>query len=402
MNAAIQYKTTAFAAVPAQDLQPDLFGDFVAWVDRSEKTTQTYISNLRQFAAWLKYAGISRPVRQDVISYRDYLTAEHDAVRLAPWTAAGYEIQQDANGEPVRVACKPATVAQYLRSVAQFFRWTAANGLYPDIAANIHAPKVAKGTHKKDALEPADVQTIESSITKQAQGKAIAAAEQPKDTAGRIGRATEQGKRLYAMYELAVTAGLRTVELSRANIRDFVTRGGQSWLYIWGKGHTEPDQKKPIAPEVADALTDYLNSRTDRRNGASPLFVATGNRSGGKRIAPGTIGKMLKAAMKEAGYNSDRITAHSLRHTAGTACMELTGDLYTTQKYMRHSNPATTEIYLHNETEKAETDIAQKLYSLFHGEYQDTSSRDKLQGLINKMTPAQLDKLETIAQALAG
>ena len=170
------------------------------------------------------------------------------------------------------------------------------------------------------------------------------------------------------MYLLAVNAGLRTIEISRANIKDLETKGGQTVIYIWGKGHTEPDQKKPLAQEVAAAISEYLQSRTDHPTGNSPLFVSTGNRSGGKRIAPTTISTMLKRAMQAAGFDSERITAHSLRHTAGTAIQEISGDIYATQKYMRHSNPATTEIYLHNDTEKTEVLLAQQLYNLYHGQ----------------------------------
>lgn len=393
---------TGQAVAPAQDLNPVMFTDFITWIDRSNKTTQTYITNLRQFAAWLKYAAVTRPVRNDIINYREWLTAEHEGIQYAPGTAAGWTYRVDSAGEPVKITCKPNTVAQYLRSVCQFFRWTAAEGLYPDIAANIHAPKVRHDTHKKDALEAQDVQAIEKSIEEKAQEHLEAAAENEKDTAGRMQRSTEQGKRLYAMYELAVTAGLRTIEISRANIKDFETKGGQSWIYVWGKGHTEADQKKAIAPEVAAAINDYLACRTDKKTGTSPLFVSTGNRSGGKRIHPNTISRMLKKAMQDAGYNSERLTAHSLRHTAGTACMELTGDIYQTQKYMRHSNPATTEIYLHNDTEKQEAGIAQELYSLFHGEYTDDASRIRLNSLIKRMNPQQIDQLADIAKALAG
>ena len=134
----------------------------------------------------------------------------------------------------------------------------------------------------------------------------------------------------------------------------------------------------------------------------SPLFVSTGNRSGGKRIAETTISRMLKEAMKEAGYNSERLTAHSLRHTAGTAVQELTGNLYQTQKYMRHSNPATTEIYLHNETEKQEAGIAQRLYNLYHGkDSSDNTQRATLEAIIENMTPDQVDQLAKIAAAMA-
>lgn len=382
---------------PAQELTTGLFMDFVAWIDRSEKTTRTYIVNLRQFMAWLQYTDTRRPQRADIISYRDWLTVEHEAIQLDP--VAGWRYRTDRNGNPVKVNCKPNTIAQYLRSVCQFFRWTAANNLYPDIAANIHAPKISHNTHKKEALTPAEVLQIENSIAQKAQEATTAAAEAAKDKAGRMQRTTEQGKRLYAMYLLAVNAGLRTVEISRANVKDLVTKGGNTWLYIWGKGRTEPDQKKPLAPEVTAAIKDYLQSRTDRPTSNSPLFVSTGNRSGGKRIAPTTISTMLKQAMQQAGFDSERITAHSLRHTAGTAVQELTGDIYTTQKYMRHSNPATTEIYLHNDTEKQETTIAQQLYNLYHGTATDTGER--LQMIINRLNPAQLEQLTTIAAAMA-
>ena len=384
---------------PAQDFNPGLFYDFVAWIDRSEKTARSYKTNFRQFIAWLKYAAIRNPQRQDIISYRQWLTAEHEAIALDLQSVTGWKYRTDSAGNRLKITCKPNTIAQYLRSVCQFFRWTAANNLYPDIAANIHAPKLRHDRHSKEALTAPEVLAIEKSIAQRAQERTQAAQNAQKDAAGRLQRSTEQGKRIYAMYLLAVNAGLRTIELNRANVKDLVTKGGQTWLYIWGKGRTEADQKKPIAPEVAAAVKEYLKSRTDKPTGNSPLFVSTGNRSRGKRIAPTTISTMLKRAMQEAGFDSERITAHSLRHTAGTNVQEITGNLYATQLYMRHSNPATTEIYLHTETEQAEAGIAQQLYNLYHGTGAD--NRAKLEQLINRMTPQQLEQLTGIAAAMA-
>ena len=378
-------------------LDLNLLNDFIAWTDRSKATTRSYIINLRQFVAYMRYQGIASPTRQDIISFRDWLASEHEAIIFDPVT--GWRYRTDSTGEPVRIKCKPATIAQYLRSVCQFFRWTDSNGLYPDIAANIHAPKISGDTHKKEAFSATDVIRIESAISLHTQQRAAEAAEARKDTAGKCQRNDEQGRRLRAMYLLAVTAGLRTVEISRANIKDLETKGGQSWLYIWGKGHTEPDQKKPLAPEVAAAIKEYISSRSDRPTGGSPLFVATGNRSGGKRLAPTTISTMLKRAMQAAGYDSERLTAHSLRHTAGTAVQEITGDIYATQKYMRHSNPATTEIYLHTDTEKADAKIAQQLYDYYHGKAAE-DPRANLHRIIDSMTPAQIEQLTGIAAAM--
>lgn len=398
MNAALQITNTA--GIVQANLQPVFFDRFISFIDRGEKTTQTYITNLKQFAAWLSFEAISAPVREDILSYRDYLAAEHEAIKLDSSNVLGWSYRTDNRGNKITVKCKPNTVAQYLRTVCQFFRWTASEGLYPNIAENIHAPKIRHDTHKKEALTAADVLVIEKSIAAAAEEKAAYSITVEKDTAGRFERATEQGKRLYAMYLLAVTAGLRTIELERATVKDLQVKGGNACLYVWGKGHSEADARKPLAPEVYEAIKDYLNSRADRPTANSPLFVSTGNRSGGKKIAARTISTMLKNAMKQAGYDSERLTAHSLRHTAGTNIMNLSGDLYTTQKYMRHSNPATTEIYLHNETETQEAALAQQLYNLYHGK-EETDSRSKLESILNKFNPQQLEQLTNIAAAMA-
>lgn len=366
MQALTVYGGTELA--PQQDIATSLFADFVHWIDRSDKTTRSYIVNLRQFMAWLKYTNTPRPVRADIISYRNWLTAEHDAIQLD--LEQGWRYRTDKHGDPIKVNCKPNTVAQYLRIVRQFFQWTADNGLYPNIARNVHAPRVTNDTHRKEFLREDEVLAIERSIVQHVQEVTTSAAEHKKDTAGRIQRSTEQGKRLYAMYLLAVNAGLRTVEISRANIKDVETKGGRAWIYIWGKGRTEPDQKKPIAPEVKAAIDDYLQSRTDSPTGASPLFVSTGNRSKGKRIATTTISTMLKRAMQEAGFDSERLTAHSLRHSAAMAALKVSGNnIFTAQRYLRHSNPNTTTIYLHNteEIEAADRSTAENIYKLYHG-----------------------------------
>lgn len=395
--------TTAYNTItPAGDLRPALFEEFITFIDRGEKTTKTYITNLRQFAAFLSYRMIRRPQREDIIAYRDYLGAEHDAIQLDAGSVNGWSYRTDARGNRYTITCKPNTVAQYLRSVCQFFKWTAAAGYYPDIAANVHAPKIRHDVHRKDALTAADVLTIEQSIEAEAGARVEAAAGAAKDTAGRISRATEQGKRLFAIYTLAVNAGLRTVEISRANVRDLEVKNGNAVLYVWGKGHTEPDARKPLAPEVYAAIRDYLDTRSDRPTPNAPLFVATGNRSGGKRIAVTTISKMLKKAMQAAGFDSDRITAHTLRHTAGTNVQEITGNLYITQKYMRHANPATTEIYLHNDTTKQETQAARQLYNYYHGRQDAQQSRQRLETILQAMTPAQVEQLTGIAAAIAG
>ncbi len=66
---------------------------------------------------------------------------------------------------------------------------------------------------------------------------------------------------------------------------------------------------------------------------------------------------------------------------------------------MRHSNPATTEIYLHNDTDRAEADIAQQLYRSYHGQ-SSTDTRDKLNRIAATLTPQQLEQLTALAQTM--
>ena len=149
MMQAIAVTTGTSLTAPQRDLTPDLFTRFVNWIDRSSKTARTYIVNLRQFVAWLHYSAITRPERADILSYRQYLSTEHEAIQLCGDT---WQYRTDSNGNRIKILCKPNTVTQYLRSVCAFFKWTASEGLYPDIAANIHAPKVKHDTHRKEAL----------------------------------------------------------------------------------------------------------------------------------------------------------------------------------------------------------------------------------------------------------
>ena len=354
--------------------------DFLAYIDRGEKTSHTYKNNLLQFAAWTRYAGIPRPTRKDIILYREWLSNEHDAIKIDLDNPTGWSYRTDSTGEPVKVTCKPNTVKQYLQTVRQYYKWLAVERGEENVAENVHTPKIRTDKHhRKEALKPEEVREILNSID----------------------RSTEQGKRLYAMFLLGVTAGLRTIEISRANVKDLETKGGKTVLWIWGKGHTEPDEKKPLAPEVADAIRSYLDSRTDKPTGSSPLFVATGNRSGGKRLATTTISTMLKKAMQQAGYDSERLTAHSLRHTAGDSVMEITGsNLFDTQMYMRHVDPKTTERYLHRDTEKTDTALAQKVYDLYHGRQETETTRERLETMLDKLDAEKLEQLTEIAAAM--
>lgn len=329
----------------------DLIASFEEFCSVRNSTLKGYAVGLRAFGNWLQETGTSNPSRNDIRNYVRYL---------------------DESG------LKPGTRQQYFRVVKQLYKWAATEGICPDVTAGIKGIwKQDRQHHKKDALGREDVQTV----------------------AGTIDQTTEQGKRLFAMFLLCVVDGLRDVEISRANVGDIKTLGGKTYLYVWGKGHSEPDTPVLLPAEVGEAVNAYLQARTDVHTARSPLFVSTSNRSKGQRIAPSTISKTLKEMLKNAGFDSDRITAHSLRHTSGTGVYKATRNLYLTQQHLRHANPETSEIYMHAE-ERENRDTEEKVYAYFFPTEGEDDPRLEAISLIEALPADKLKKALDILRAI--
>lgn len=147
------------------------------------------------------------------------------------------------------------------------------------------------------------------------------------------------------MFALMVTAGLRTIEVSRADVADIIQQDGKYFLLVQGKGRTEKDAMVRITDGVYNLIQDYLNCRADDN---APLFGSISRRNKGERITTNSISRIVKTAMRRAGYDSKRLTAHSLRHTAATTALKAGATLRQVQQVLRHSSINVTTIYLHD------------------------------------------------------
>lgn len=274
----------------------DLYRRYIAFIDAKPKTIETYTRALKQFFKYTQEHGISNPTREDVIAYR----------------------------ESLKETCKPSTVQNYIIALRQFFKWTDQEGLYKNVAENVKGAKLSKD-HKKDYLSGKQVKGILDDINLQ----------------------EEAGKRDYAIFALMVTGGLRTIEVARANVEDIRVLGGSAVLFIQGKGQDEKADYVKLADPVEKAIRSYLKCRKDLKEG-QPLFCSTSNNNRGGRVTTRTISGIVKRRLTEAGYNSERLTAHSLRHTAATLNLLNGGSLEETQQLLRHSNINTTMIYIHS------------------------------------------------------
>lgn len=93
-----------------------------------------------------------------------------------------------------------------------------------------------------------------------------------------------------------------------------------------------------------------------------------------------------------AGYDSDRLTAHSLRHTSGTGAYKATGNIYLAQKHQRHCDPSTTEIYIHAE-ERQERNTEQQVYNYYFSNDDIVEKRNEAIQLISTLDDAQIRKV---------
>jgi putative integrase len=284
------------AIVTRRAITVDLFTNFIEYLDASPKTVETYTRAIRQFFKYVQEKGISQPTREDIIAYREHLKGSH----------------------------KPTTVQNYIVAVRLFFQWTEQKGLYPNVAEHIKGAKLDKN-HKKDYLTSRQVKKV-LEIAKEE---------------------SLQGLRDYAILALMFTGGLRTIEVSRANIEDLRIAGDSEVLYLQGKGHEEKTDYIKLIPKVEDAIRVYLKAR-GTLDPTEPLFTSTSNNSRGDRISTRTISGIVKNALKNAGYDSDKLTAHSTRHTAVTLALMGGQKLEEVQQFARHKNLATTLIYAHN------------------------------------------------------
>ena len=290
-------RNTQPAAVELVQFQWQFLENWKAFLDVSKSTVKTYFTGAKMFYQWLKDNNITQPQRADLLTYKEELAA------------AGKS---------------SATIATYLAGIKSFFAWLQENQLYTDITIKIKKPKVNR-KHKKEWLTAAGLKKVIST----ASGDKVA------------------DLRDKAILTLISACGLRTVEVSRLTVDDFGFVDDRKVIYLQGKGRDDKADYVPL-PAVADkAISEYMQFRGKYFKN-SPVFVSfSTNGTAGKALSTRTISGICKKALIAAGYNSRRITAHSLRHSTATAALNNGADIHAVQEYLRHSDINTTLIYSH-------------------------------------------------------
>lgn len=275
----------------------ELYEKFIDYLDVSPKTLISYKKSLKQFFVYLHSNDIKSPTNKDIRAYRDYLIEK----------------------------CKPATTQAYIFIVRRFFEWAETNSIYPNVAGKIKGAKISRDP-KKDYLT----------------------SNQAKNVITNIDLDNIEGLRNYAIISLMLTCGLRTIEISRANTEDIRTVADNKVIFVQGKGENEKAESVIITAPVEKAIYSYLKTRKNAKN-SDPLFISYSNNSKGKRLTTRSISSIAKKSMQKVGYDSEKLTAHSFRHTAVTlALIGNGGNIQEAQQFARHKNINTTLIYAHN------------------------------------------------------
>ena len=313
-----------------------------------EKTLQNYIVYLRHFAEWLFVNDIKNPTRKDIRLYQEHLD----------------NYVSEKTGKHLEETSKQ----QYFQVVKTFFQFLENEGLYYDISKGIESFKVDRTEERHRAFTEDELQTILNSID----------------------RSTTKGLRDYIMILLCITGGLRIIELQRANIEDLEMIDNQRILYIQGKGQTTKNNYVKIIPELSDLIDEYLATRKDRRPSA-PLFTSTSNRSKEQRIAETSISRLFKKIFKDCGFNSRKLTAHSLRHSSNFILYELTEDIEKVREHSRHKDISTTQIYI-NHQKRSKNNFEQQIYNeLFRKDSQ--KEREEIVLQVNQLSNEELLKV---------
>lgn len=266
---------------------------FVASQDTKESSRSLYSRTLKLFFEWVESKGkqLNELRRTDILEYKDEL---------------------------LQRGLSSLSVASYLTSLRRFYEWAEGEKLYPNIAKGIRTPRRVQAFKKQHLTETKSSELLQ--------------------------HFKDVSLRDFAIVNLILRTGLRTIEVVRADIADITFKGGKRILRVWGKGHDEKDDFVILTDKAYKPIADYLATRKGAKGG-EPLFTSNSHRNTGERLTTRTISRLCKEGLKAVGLDGKEFTAHSLRHTTAVAILKNGGALADAQSVLRHTSPATTQIY---------------------------------------------------------
>lgn len=282
-----------------EDIQ-NLLEAFLSGLDVKESSRKLYGRTLKQFFTWIERTGrnLSELTKADATEYKAYLENE--------------------------LKLSPLTIGSYIVSLRKFYEWIENEGLYKNITRGIKTPQRS--------------QAFEKQYLSEAKSREL------------LGHFEGLSLRDYAIVNLMLRTGLRTIEVSRALVGDICFMGEQRVLKIWGKGKTEAEKGKDynfvvLTDKAYLPIKNYLEATRKGARGGEPLFTSTSHQNQGKQLSTRTISGICKEGLRSIGLDGREYTAHSLRHTTASLLLGNGQPLLAVQHVLRHASVNTTQRY---------------------------------------------------------
>lgn len=270
-----------------------LVATFVASQDVKESSRKLYTRTLSQFFLWVETSGklLDSLSLTDILEYKDKLLSS---------------------------GLSSLTVGSYLVVVRKFYEWAEAHKLYPNVAKGVKTPKRVQA-FKKQHLTDSKSREL-------------------------LNHFQALSLRDFAIVNLILRTGLRTIEVVRADIGDITFKGERRVLMVWGKGHTEKDDFVVLSDKAYEPIKNYLETRKGAKSG-EPLFISNSRQNKGERLTTRTVSGICKDGLRAIDLDGKEFTAHSLRHTTAVAILTHGGSITDVQEVLRHNSPTTSQIY---------------------------------------------------------
>jgi site-specific recombinase XerD len=325
--------------------------------DVADDTFKTYRTNVKQYLTWCESSGLHplEATRRDLKEYRLWLIEEQRYQR--------------------------ATVALKLSVVRRFYEaLIESEYLVANPALGLKPPRESRDPAERlNYLQAEEMYRLLESLP---DGDTVAAL------------------RDRLLVAVMVLQGCRTLEMHRVSVGDIVRRGTDVGLRVRGKRSL---RVVPLTPDLAKLLSRYLSAR--RRSGESllpetPLLISLAHRTQGQRLSRRSMQRIVdkylvangwkhpspkkkkpqrasdtklrsnklsvetdaetrgggdpksalppvKRAQARRRENQRPLSAHSLRHTAGTLALRAGASLRQVQDLLGHADPRTTALYAH-------------------------------------------------------
>ncbi len=165
----------------------------------------------------------------------------------------------------------------------------------------------------------------------------------------------QKSKRDLLMIDLGLYCGLRVNAISNLRVEDIRAEDDDKCrLYVLRKGHADRNNYVYLDTGIAERLMKYAKKYKLKRF----IFTDVVHNNKTEKLQSSTISLTISKNLQKAGIKRRTLTAHSLRHYAGTKYYQETKDLYACQAFLGHKDSQTTQIYMHVENNYTQAGIA--------------------------------------------